>query len=519
MNSLERLRNRLENLLSGLLEATPRTGSLAPARLSTGLKEEAEGFVWESDQDGKYVWISPEIERVLGYAPDELQGKEIFSIAFLPPKADELRELMASGQPVYNFRVRARNREGKVTALLLNALARADPAGTRIGYRGVAQVVALEEPTPAEETVRPLRLVGEPGETFETTPSKVWGEVHGYVADEGGLYPIPEPAETLTDVALTDTEMMRIPIRIQNRVLGVLEFEQPLEGRSWEADDQNLAQAVAQDLALALQNAQSHQITQQALDEMREADRLKSQFLANMSHELRTPLNSIIGFSRVILKGIDGPITETQEQDLTAIYNAGQHLLGLINDILDVSRIEAGKMELSFTEVDVKEIIRGVMSTAVGLVKDKPIRLVTEVPEDLPKIQADNIRVRQIMLNLVSNAAKFTMEGEIAVTARVVEDDVREMILVTVSDTGPGIDPENQKKLFEPFAMVDASPTRRTGGTGLGLSICHHLVELHGGNIWIDSVPGEGSTFAFTIPIEPHFPSTVTETSSDGSDE
>ena len=151
------------------------------------------------------------------------------------------------------------------------------------------------------------------------------------------------------------------------------------------------------------------------------ADSLKSQFLANMSHELRTPLNSIIGFSRVILKGIDGDINETQEQDLTAIYNAGEHLLGLINDILDISRIEAGKMDLSFEEVDLDEIVRGVMSTAAGLVRDKPIELVTDLPDNLPSVHADNMRVRQILLNLVSNAAKFTEKGQIGISASVLK--------------------------------------------------------------------------------------------------
>jgi CheY-like chemotaxis protein/two-component sensor histidine kinase len=220
-----------------------------------------------------------------------------------------------------------------------------------------------------------------------------------------------------------------------------------------------------------------------------------------MSHELRTPLNSIIGFSRVILKGIDGPINETQAQDLTAIYNSGQHLLGLINDILDLSRIEAGKMELAFTEVDLGEIIRSVMSTAAGLVKDKPIELALDVPPSLPLIQADNIRIRQVLLNLISNATKFTERGKVGVSARIVKSDGRREVVVSVFDTGPGIAPEHQGKLFEPFSQVDASPTRKTGGSGLGLSICRHLVELHEGRIWVESKVGEGSTFSFAIPV------------------
>jgi signal transduction histidine kinase len=274
----------------------------------------------------------------------------------------------------------------------------------------------------------------------------------------------------------------------------------------WDEGDRRLAEDIAQQLGAAIQDARAHSLTQKALEEMREADRLKTQFLANISHELRTPLNSIIGFSRVILKGIDGPITELQDQDLTAIYNAGLHLLGLINDILDLSKIEARKMELALGEVDIREVIRNVMATAEGLVKDRPIELLIDVPEGLPVLQADNLRVRQILLNLISNAAKFTERGRIGVSARLQGAVGQEEILVSVSDTGPGIEIDDQAKLFEPFSQVDASPARKTGGTGLGLSICRHLVELHGGRIWVESSVGRGSTFSFSLPLRPPAP-------------
>jgi signal transduction histidine kinase len=294
-----------------------------------------------------------------------------------------------------------------------------------------------------------------------------------------------------------------------------VEFEEAEEGRNWSPEDRRLAEEVSRQLALALQDARSYQLTEQALDEMREADQLKSQFLANMSHELRTPLNSIIGFSKVILKEIDGPITDTQREDLQAIYNAGQHLLGLISDMLDISRIEAGKLELSFEDVNVEEVIDGVMSTATGLVKDKPIELVTDTPEDLPLISADRIRVRQVLLNLVSNAAKFTEEGQIAVSARTIRTENEPEVLVAVADTGIGIAPENIDRLFQAFSQVDPSPTRKSGGTGLGLSIARHLVELHGGRIWVESTLGEGSTFAFTLPFSPPEAEPAAETSPD----
>jgi signal transduction histidine kinase/DNA-binding response OmpR family regulator len=342
---------------------------------------------------------------------------------------------------------------------------------------------------------------------FEPAPLiATWGPATAYVDSGDAIQPLTLDSPEAIREPVVQGGRLLVPIRVADEVMGVLAFEGAEAGRPWTEADVEMALAVSQQLGVTLQDARSAQLTQQALDEMREADRLKTQFLANMSHELRTPLNSIIGFSRVILKGIDGPVNETQEQDLRAIHGAGLHLLGLINDILDVSKIEAGKMELTFGEVDLTEIVRGVMSTAVALVKDKPIDLRTEIAPDLPLIQADSIRVRQILLNLVSNAAKFTDTGYILVEARPIDEGGEREVLISVEDTGPGIALTDQAKLFTPFSQVDASPTRKTGGTGLGLSICRHLVELHGGSIWVESTPGEGSIFYFTLPVEQALP-------------
>jgi PAS domain S-box-containing protein len=291
-----------------------------------------------------------------------------------------------------------------------------------------------------------------------------------------------------------------IPLRVGARIIGALDI-QSTTPNAFSEDDIAVLQTLADQVAIAIDNARSYELSMQAVKEMREADKLKSQFLANMSHELRTPLNSIIGFSRVILKGIDGPVTDLQQQDLLAIHNSGQHLLGLINDILDLSRIEAGKMELTFDEVNLSELITSVMSTAAGLVKDKSITLHRDLPADLPTVRADAMRIRQVLLNLLSNAAKFTDEGAITVHASVVDNAKgHPEITVRVTDTGPGISQEDQKKLFQPFSQVDASPTRKSGGSGLGLSISNHLIQMHGGRIGVESEPGKGSTFYFTLP-------------------
>lgn len=294
-----------------------------------------------------------------------------------------------------------------------------------------------------------------------------------------------------------------IPLESKGKVLGTLCAFGMSASRDANAEI-NLAmmRSIGQQVGVAIVNAQLFEDQRRTAHRLREVDRLKSQFLANMSHELRTPLNSIIGFSRVILKGIDGPTTELQQQDLTAIYSSGQHLLSMINDILDLSKIEAGKMEITFEDVDLPKLIDSVLSTAVALVKDKPIKLFKIIPDDLPLVHADPLRVRQVILNLLSNAAKFTDEGSITVKAQVETTPAgKSEVLVSVTDTGPGIAGEDHSKLFQPFSQVDASPTRKSGGSGLGLSICRALVEMHGGRIDVESKVDEGSTFYFTLPL------------------
>ena len=266
---------------------------------------------------------------------------------------------------------------------------------------------------------------------------------------------------------------------------------------------------------------ETHLKLQDSYAKLKEVDRLKSEFLANMSHELRTPLNSIIGFSMVILKGIDGPITELQRTDLTAIHQSGQHLLTIINDILDLSKIESGKMELMKEVIDVGRIAEDVISTASALIRGKPVNLLMELEGGLPLIHADKTRIRQVMLNMFSNAVKFTDNGEIKLKVRKVKyDDISlieknpdsycskrttlrdgDFILVSVKDSGIGIKRDDMPKVFEEFRQIDSSSIRKEGGTGLGMAISRKFIELHGGEIWVESRFGNGSTFHFIIPV------------------
>ena len=317
------------------------------------------------------------------------------------------------------------------------------------------------------------------------------------VANDVTLEPLHQPNPFLLD---TQSEAV-IPLRVGERKIGVIDIHSK-DLNAFPEDEISVLQSLADQIAIAIDNASSYERSQALIKELQELDQLKSQFLANMSHELRTPLNSIIGFSRVILKGIDGAVTDMQHQDLTAIYNSGQHLLGLINDILDLARIEAGKMELNFEEVKLSEMVNSVLSTAKGLVKEKPIQLVAKIPADMPAVRGDTMRVRQVMINLLSNASKFTDEGSITVETRVQTGPTgKTEALINVIDTGPGISEDGQAKLFRAFSQVDGSATRKTGGSGLGLSICANLVQLHGGRIGVTSAEGKGSTFWFTLPL------------------
>jgi PAS domain S-box-containing protein len=230
------------------------------------------------------------------------------------------------------------------------------------------------------------------------------------------------------------------------------------------------------------------------------ADKTKSEFLANMSHELRTPLNASIGFSELLKMGLVGKLTEKQEEYVDHILTSNQFLLTLINDILDLSKIEAGKIELVLDKMSVPVIIKETLS----LIKEKAmmhnVLLETEFDLELGFIEADKQRFKQVLFNLLSNAVKFSKKegGTVTITAKKEGD----MVKISVSDTGIGIKEENVGKLFHKFEQLESGISQKYGGTGLGLAITKQLVELHGGRIWAESIYGEGSTFMFTLPLE-----------------
>jgi signal transduction histidine kinase len=237
---------------------------------------------------------------------------------------------------------------------------------------------------------------------------------------------------------------------------------------------------------------------QEARARAERSEQVKSAFLASMSHELRTPLNAVINFTRFVIDGDTGPINNEQEELLTEVVGSAKHLLNLINDVLDMSKIEADSLNLFIEDnVNLNSLVENTVSTGRGLLANKPVRLETMIEENLPLISADRQRIFQVLLNIISNACKFTEEGEIKVSAYRKDDE----IVISVADTGPGIAPEYHAAVFEAFKQVK-STLRQSGGTGLGMPIAKNLTEAHGGRLWLESEPGKGATFFVALPVK-----------------
>jgi 1-acyl-sn-glycerol-3-phosphate acyltransferase len=297
-----------------------------------------------------------------------------------------------------------------------------------------------------------------------------------------------------------------IPLLTGENLIGVLDVQSD-RLNAFNQDEVAALTMLANQIAVSIENARLYEEQRQLANHLAVIDRMKTQSLANMSHDLRTPLTSIIGFTKVILKGMDGPISDQQKTDLNAVLNAGNYLLELINEVLDFSKISAGKMEIYPELVEIGEVVQDCLQSISALVGDKPIDLKAEIVPNLPRVTADRIRLHQVLLNLLSNAANFTDEGEISVSVRQISAPAPESdrhipyVEISVIDTGIGISPKDTVKIFEPFSQLENSNDRKTGGSGLGLSIARHIVEMHGGRIWVDSELGKGSTFTFTLPV------------------
>jgi len=286
--------------------------------------------------------------------------------------------------------------------------------------------------------------------------------------------------DVLIEVVREEAVRLGTPTEVTEGVIQAVQFN---------ADASLVRIANAYDMQLRETNAQ-----------LSRASQFKSEFLAKMSHQLRTPLTGIIGFCEVLTQGMDGELGVDQAQDVAEIHKSGLVLLELVNDILDLSKIEAGKLEIAFQEVDLPSVVDQVIASMHHIAESKALKLTCDLSSEVSKVKGDPVRVREILTNLVSNAIKFTPTGSVAIRGM----PVGAMAEISVLDTGIGIEPAAHQRIFEEFQQASDKISRSYGGTGLGLSIARKLVELQGGQMGLESEPGKGSRFWFTLPIDKH---------------
>ena len=291
---------------------------------------------------------------------------------------------------------------------------------------------------------------------------------------------------------------LAIPMIYRGTLVGVLDIQSEQVNRFGD-EDIRIMRTLAEQIAVAIRNSQLFEETTIAKEAAEKADNVKSAFLASMSHELRTPLNAIINFSKFLKRGIPGPVNEEQDQLIGSIADSGQHLLNLINDVLDMSKIEAGSLKLFIEEgIDMRQIIETAIQYTHPMLADKPVEMQQDIPDALPTITGDRKRLLQIFLNVLSNACKFTDEGYVKVNVL----PEPQHLLIAINDTGAGIAPEDADYVFTAFKQTESGLRQGGGGTGLGMPICQKLVEAHEGRIWFESEPGFGTTFFVELPLQ-----------------
>jgi signal transduction histidine kinase len=293
--------------------------------------------------------------------------------------------------------------------------------------------------------------------------------------------------------------LLALPLLREQEIVGALIVRRREPGQ-FPAETVELLQAFASQSALAIQNARLFAELAEQGRQLEEASQHKSQFLAAMSHELRTPLNAILGYAELLVDGIYGDVPPRALEVLERVQKSGQHLLGLINAVLDLSRIEAGQLVLALERYQLGEVVAAACAQVEPLVAAKGLRLSVELAPALPAGWGDPRRLTQVLVNLVGNAAKFAQAGEVGVRASL-EDGA---FVVSVRDSGPGIAPADQARIFEQFQQAAGAPPSE--GAGLGLAIAKRIVELHGGRIWVESTPGQGATFTFSLPLRVEAP-------------
>jgi hypothetical protein len=472
------------------------------------LRTSSDAIVTFSKPEQAILTLNPSTEEMFGQHGADLLGQP-FAVLF--PEADEVPRGLLDGTPLEAQALRA---DGSVFPIEIVVTEAA--AGDSAFY--IASIRDITHRKRAEEALREseaqfraaMEALGE-GLVITDTQDRV-RYVNSRMAVLSEYYPNEMTGRTLSELLIPEEELEAYSSRAQLRLQGVSEqYEVLLKRRDgstfWAEINATPFRGPSNEMVGSVsavtditERKRNQGALVAAIDASEDATRTKSAFLANMSHELRTPLNAIIGYSEMLQDELTDRKIKDLLPDLGKIHGAGKHLLRLINDILDISKIEAGKLDLFFETIDVATLVREVASTVEPLVARRECRLEVRCPSDVGSMWADLTRLRQVLLNLLSNAAKFTEGGAVTLEARRERVDGVAWLRFRVGDTGIGMSPEQIAKLFQAFSQADPSTTRKYGGTGLGLAISRQLCQKMGGDIGVESEPGKGSIFTVSLP-------------------
>ncbi len=436
------------------------------------------------------TYMNSACEKLTGYTKEETEGKltcrEVFKSDRCGTAACPLDYCLERGVTVEGITANITNRNGETVPVMTSASALIDMHGKVIGAveicKDISDVLEAERLRYIKETAEHeeerRRLLEERVRELLEVLSKVAGGDLLVRAQESGKGDAMDQIARHINLTLDDLEKLYARISSFNR-----ELELEVDRRTVMLREKTV-------------------LLERANRELRELDKLKSAFLANMSHELRTPMNSILGYTDLMLDRVDGDINEEQEKSLRKVHNNAQHLLQLINDILDMAKIESGRIELDSRPMEIRSLIESVATIFQPTITKKGLFLNLEIAEGLPQVYVDEDKVRQIFINLLSNGIKFTEQGGLTIRVHPWPES-ESRLQVCVEDSGIGIREEDMRKLFDKFSQVDSSTVRQYEGTGLGLCIARGLVVLHKGKIWVESTFGKGSRFCFTLPTDP----------------
>ena len=476
------------------------------------LFENASDLIQSVAPDGRFLYVNKAWREKLGYREREVASLVLWDIIhpdFIPQCRKFFQKVM-SGEPVSDVEAVFVAKDGKLIEVGGSVSCRS-VGGEVVATRGLFHDITEQKKTRqqieraaqewrttfdsindlvsiCDKDFRITRVNRAFADAFNVTPGKLIGR-HCYEVLHGTNAPIPDCPHKKT---------------VGTKKPATVEFFEPHLGIHLEVSASPIFNEKGEAIAcvhVVRDITERKRVEEEVLAKSRQletASRAKSEFLAHMSHELRTPLNVIIGFTELMLDGVTGRLKKEQRQCLNDVLSSGRHLLGLISDVLDLSKIESGKMELRLRNIDLPGVIESLRSQVMPVIRPRKQKLEVDVEKGLPLVHADRSRVRQVLLNLLSNATKFTPDGGKLKIEAVSEDG---WCRVSVIDSGIGISGDDQRKIFEPFSQLDSSLAGVEGGTGLGLPITKQIVERHGGRIWVESECGKGSSFIFTLPL------------------